>query len=769
MSTTHSQHPHPHQGVEVYQGEYVFAELVDDEEPCTADDQDPPRRRPAADTIRRLTRGAAIALQVLGRHTTPGLRHGWQATVHWTTVGYMSDDEIRRRLVKKHLDTYTDQRDDTASDISRLNKKAQKLAREAVDFGLTREEASQLKDVTGELQRRRTAGTALARIPFDVEAVQPTADQIKSYRTHQGLARFAGVILPASAATIGVLLAAPLAGLITLPVLAGAAWWLGRHPLALTQRALPADLYGPTELEPPTRPADPANAAAATPADEDLTPYPIAQATTPEEAEEALRRAILHEGGDLDTVTDGRREPWGWSARVTFKTGSPDDLNADQTYKGLITLLRLRRNGLLIEGDPNAGEACTVRMLLADPFTPDLVGPLPYRPPLSASITDIFDFGVAMDASELAFSLAGLMLLMVADSGGGKSGIMLALAEAATSTVDAAVLNLDPVGTGVGDLGPAITLNATMSDKKIIAVLKFLLALCTARARLRAAYGWGNKWQVSPLHPALLVFVDEWPQLSPKAKALLIKLLLLGRKEAIWVYGGSQYGTKDHLGEAIGPKLSAKLLGACRRVDVTELLGGGALAEGYRADLIRAATHTAVNDAGQIYGVGLPGMPDRPIRYQVREIPAQLAARLGAERATAGLPDLTHTLTEAGLLLKWHELIKLCAGQPSPLGEDTPDLPEILALLREAFLRESDPTFLTMNQVHQHLRDEDPDQWGKWDDRDDQGRLRELGKTLARQLQKADVELSSERITELDGSPRGYYLADIEDAISSLS
>ncbi|MEV0989923.1 hypothetical protein [Streptomyces sp. NPDC049949] len=767
MSTTHNQHPHPHQGVEVYQGEYVFAELVDDEELRPADDQAPPRR--PADTIRRLTRGAAIALQILAHHTTPGLRHGWQATVHWTTVGYMSDDEIRRRLVKKHLDTYTDQRDDTASDISRLNKKARKLAREAVDFGLTREEASQLKDVTGELHRRRAAGTALARIPFDVEAVQPTADQIKSYRTHQSLARFAGAILPASAATIGVLLAAPLAGMIALPVLAGAAWWLGRHPLALTQRALPADLYGPTELEPPTRPTDPTNPAAATAADEDLTPYPIAQATTPEEAEEALRRAILHEGGDLDTVTDGRREPWGWSARVTFKTGSPDDLNADQTYKGLITLLRLRRNGLLIEGDPNAGEACTVRMLLADPFTPDLVGPLPYRPPLSASITETFDFGVAMDASELAFSLAGLMLLMVADSGGGKSGIMLALAEAATSTVDAAVINLDPVGTGVGDLGPAITLNATMSDKKIIAVLTFLLALCTARARLRAAYGWGNKWQVSPLHPALCVFVDEWPQLSPKAKALLIKLLLLGRKEAIWVYGGSQYGTKDHLGEAIGPKLSAKVLGACRRVDVTELLGGGALAEGYRADLIRAATHTAVNDAGQIYGVGLPGMPDRPIRYQVREIPAQLAARLGAERATAGLPDLTHTLTEAGLLLKWHELIKLCSGQPSPLGEDTPDLPEILALLREAFLRESDPTFLTMNQVHTHLRDEDPDQWGKWDDRDEQGRLRELGKTLARQLKKADVELSSERITELEGSPRGYYLADIEDAISTLS
>ncbi|MFE7808518.1 hypothetical protein ACFU51_28375 [Streptomyces sp. NPDC057430] len=768
MSTPPGQHPHAHQSVEVYQGEYVWAELVDDEEPRADDGQEQPGSSTRPSAGRRIAQYAATAARLALGATGPGLIHGWQATVYWTTVGYMSDEEIRRRLVKKHLDTYVAQRDDTVHDINKLNKKAQRLARDAADFGLTREEALQLKDVAGELKRRRTAGLALAQIPFDVTAVQPTADQIRRYRTTHGWARFAGVIVPAGASTIAMVLAAPLAGLLAVPVLAGAAWWLGRHPIALTQRALPADLYGPPELEPPTRPADPDNPTT-TMEEEDLTPYPIAQATTPEEAEEALRRAILHEGGDVEAVTGGRREPWGWSARVTFNTGSPDDLNSDQTYKGLVTLLKLRRNGLLIEGDPDAGEACTVRMLLSDPFTPALVGPVPYRSPRSASITSIFDFGVAMDASPLAFSLAGLMLLMVADSGGGKSGIMLAMAEAATSTVDAAVINLDPVGTGVGDLGPAITLNATMSDKKIIAVLKFLLTLCSARARQRAAYGWGNKWQVSPEHPALCVFVDEWPQLSPKAKALLIKLLLLGRKEAIWVYGGSQYGTKDHLGEAIGPKLSAKLLGACRRVDVTELLGGGALAEGYRADLIRAATHTQLNDAGQIYGVGLPGMPDRPIRYQVREILAPLAAQLGAERATAGLPDLTHTLTEAGLLMKWYELIKVCSGASGPADEDAPEVPEILGLLREIFVRESDPDFLTMDQVHHHLRNEDLDQWGRWDDRDDQGRLRELGKTLARQLQKAGVELSSERITELAGNPKGYYLADVEGAINSLS
>ncbi|MFE7045537.1 hypothetical protein ACFU9X_40855 [Streptomyces atratus] len=773
MSTTH-----PRRGqMEPYEGEYVWAEIVADEDPGPRQhhDQEQAQRRGnaahrAASTGRSIARYAAAAARYVAGQTGPGLRHGWAATIHWTTLGSMSDEEIRRRLVKVHLDVYTEQREDTTADIKRLNKRAQKLAREAVDFGLTPEEAARLKNTHAELKLKARAGTALGRIPFQTKLLQPTRDQVRRYRTVRSLGRFAGVIVPTSAATLALVLAAPAAGLLALPVLAGAAWWLGHHPLALTERALPAELVGPPELEPVASSAQ--NSSDATtepgPETEDLTSFPVRDVTTVEQAEEALRRAILHEGGDIEAVTDGTKEPWGWSARVSFKTGSPDDLNESQTYRNLITLLKLRRNGLLIESDPEHGDSCTVRMILTDPFTPELVGPVPYRAPLSASITDMFDFGVAMDATPLTFSLAGLMLLMVADSGGGKSGVMLAAAEAVTSTRDAVVLNLDPVGTGVGDLGPAITLTACMDDDLIIAVLEFLLAWCSARARQRAAYGWGNKWKVSPEHPAICLFVDEWPQLSPTAKALLIKLLLLGRKEAIWVHGGSQFGTKDYLGEAIGPKLAAKLLGACRRVDVTELLGAGAVAEGYRADLLRAATHTARNDAGQIYGVGLPGMPNRPIRYQVREIDAEQAARLGAERAAAGLPDLTHTLTEAGLLDAWNELRDAC-NAPAGMGTETrPEAPGILRTLREVFVREGESEHLTIGQIHDHLRKDDPGRWGQWDDREDRIRLGMVARTLQKELADADVELESTRLSDVKGKPTVYLLEDIEAALTAF-
>lgn len=160
-------------------------------------------------------------------------------------------------------------------------------------------------------------------------------------------------------------------------------------------------------------------------------------------------------------------------------------------------------------------------------------------------------------------------------------------------------------------------------------------------------------------------------------------------------------------------------------------------------------------------------MPNKPTRYQVREITPEHAARVAAERRTAGLVDLTHTLTEAGLLDEWQALQKLCATPGTATAER--ETPPILQLLRDAFTKEDDPAFLTMDQIHPHLKAADPDRWDAWDDRDDLSRLRELGKALSRALRDAGVDLPSERLKELDGQPRGYRLAAIQDAIEAAS
>ena len=59
---------------------------------------------------------------------------------------------------------------------------------------------------------------------------------------------------------------------------------------------------------------------------------------------------------------------------------------------------------------------------------------------------------------------------------------------------------------------------------------------------------------------------------------------------------------------------------------------------------------------------GRPGVPNRPIRYQVREVADAQATLLGAERAAAGLPDLTHALTEAWLGQPYHCLLYTSRG-----------------------------------------------------------------------------------------------------------
>jgi hypothetical protein len=756
----------------VYQGEFV-----DDDEPQPHAGAAPaaaPRR-----TARRIAHAAATAARFTAACTLPGLRNAWALTVHWAALRYMTGDEIRRRIVKKQFDHFTERRDDAVTARDTTLKQLSKLVDKAAEDGLSSPEKNRLRDLGAEADRRRNGLQVLNAMPFT--AAQPAAEQIARWRGTRGAVRFTLVVVPALGALVTVTAAAPISALVTGPALLGGGWWLTRHPIPLTPRPVPAELLIP-ELDAPAdyqldepRTDTPKKDGEAAPADpqaaqaEDLAaggeqaPGSLSEARTSEQAAAVLAGAVRAEGRDLAEVAKAVEEPWGWSFYVRFATGSPDELNKDDIYKALITRLRLRRNGLLIEGDPEAGDSAFVRALLRDPFAPDVVGPLPHRPPLSMSIVDAADFGVAMDGTPLVFSLAGLMLLMVADSGGGKSGVMLALAEAVTACRDAVALNLDPVGTGVGALGEAITLSACMDDELIQDVLDFLLALCSARARQRARYGWGNKWRVSEEHPAVVVFVDEWPQLSDEAKAKLVRGLLLGRKEAVWFEAGSQFGTRDYLGQAIGPKLSARLLGACRRVDVTELLGGGAIAEGYRADLLQAATHTQVNDAGQIYGVGLPGMPNRPIRYQVREVTDAQAAQLGVERAAAGLPDLTHTLTEAGLWQQYQDLLARCrVGSTLP-----PEPPAVLLTVREAFRAEQDPDALTVAQLAEHLIADDADRWSRWDNRAD--RLAMIGRHLRKALTDAGVELSSTRLRHLPGEPTGYLLADVKTALQAFS
>ncbi|WP_445520465.1 hypothetical protein [Streptomyces sp. NEAU-174] len=416
------------------------------------------------------------------------------------------------------------------------------------------------------------------------------------------------------------------------------------------------------------------------------SPFPIAQARTPQQLAECVLRALIAEGVPVAEVSDVIRLSWGWQCVVRVSEGTPEAII--KVAGDLETRFDLATNG--VRPTPmKERRACAVLRLVdrgADPFAS--APGLPYRAPKSMSITDKFRIGSSVGGDELAVSLAGVMGLVVATTGGGKTGVLQALAEGTTACYDNITIDLDPHGDGLEDLHDAVRITAR-TNEQIEAVLLFFFMLSKARARLRKKLGMGRKWKVSKEHPHFTIFFDEFPKGSDLAKRLAFDLLLVGRKEAVALEIASQGGTKLYLGENIAQMIALKAVGPCKVGDTRAVFGEGSVNEGWQSHRLSPATDTDPKDAGHIYIQGVPGMPDEPIEYKVHEVPSATLRTLATERLEAGLvePDQASLDAMAGVdlpeyvlptydiegvlkkeapveLLTWEQLLKLCDAEP---------------------------------------------------------------------------------------------------------
>ncbi|GFE20056.1 hypothetical protein [Streptomyces nigrescens] len=419
---------------------------------------------------------------------------------------------------------------------------------------------------------------------------------------------------------------------------------------------------------------------------EGAKPFVIAQARTPMQLAECVLLALVAEGVPVAEVTDVIRLSWGWQCIVRVSEGTPEAII--KVAGGLETRFDLAANG--VRPTPlKERRACAVLRLVdrgADPFAS--APGLPYRAPKSMSITDKFRIGSSVGGDELAASLAGVMGLWVAASGGGKTGILQALAEGTTACYDNITIDLDPHGDGLEDLHDAVRITAR-TNEQIEAVLLFFLVMSKARARLRKTLGMGRKWKASKTHPAVTIFFDEFPKATELAKRLTFDLLLVGRKELIEVEIASQGGQKGYLGENFAQMLALKAVGPCKVGDTRAVFGDGAVNEGWLPHRLAPATDTDPKDAGHIYIQGVPGMPDEPIEYKVHEVPSATLRKLAAERLEAGLvepdQDSLDAMADVDLpeyveavydiegnlkkeapvdLLTWDALLRLCGAEP---------------------------------------------------------------------------------------------------------
>jgi S-DNA-T family DNA segregation ATPase FtsK/SpoIIIE len=534
--------------------------------------------------------------------------------------------------------------------------------------------------------------------------------------------------------------------LAALGTAAGYGWYLISRPFTArsAQGVEVPFVTTPTGNLPATFQADPAGGTVVMPGTsgvvmsveqlpEGAKPYPIRNARTPDQLAECVLLAAHAENVPIVEVSDVQRQPWGWQCTVRVGEGTPEAII--EKSGDLETRFDLPTNG--VRPQPlKARRACAIlRLVDGNPFA--TAPGLPYRAPKSMSITDRFRIGTSVGGDPLELSLAGVMGLWVAASGGGKTGILQALAEGTTACRDNITIDLDPHGDGLEDLGDCVRITAR-TNEQIEAVLLFFLVMSKARARLRQKLGMGKKWKASASHPAVTIFFDEFPKATELAKKLAFDLLLVGRKELIEVEIASQGGQKGYLGENFAQMVALKAVGPCKVGDTRAVFGDGAVKEGYLPHKLSPATATDPKDAGHIYIQGVPGMADEPIEYAIHETPSAVLRQLAEERLAAGLLDPDQDSLDAmkGVdlpeyvepvwdsegnlkksapvsLLTWEQLLRLCGAEP-PAGSDLTDGPARAAVEDSvAVMEKAGVDRMKTETLLLALREYDPDAYGE--------------------------------------------------------
>jgi S-DNA-T family DNA segregation ATPase FtsK/SpoIIIE len=365
-------------------------------------------------------------------------------------------------------------------------------------------------------------------------------------------------------------------------------------------------------------------------AEDARAPYPLADARTRAEAADCVGRALGAEGIALRLCEEARRTGWGWEIPVILRSGTPAAIVAKAG--DLETHLDLPAGGALVTPDRTRRARVVLRLAHTDPFAH--LGDAPARAALSATITARAVIGARIDGQPLAVPLAGVHGVVIGSSGAGKSSTLLALADAVTACADALVWDIDPAGPGLDALGGAIA-RRERDKAGIEDALADALALAEVRPRMLRTLGMGAQWNPTPERPALVVIVDEYPRLSPRAKELAVALLRVGRKARVSLILASTEATSDALGAAIADTTALRILHPCRHTDVRLVLGPQMAAEGWRPDRLRPATADDPGDVGTCY-VATAGLTE-PLVSKIAPLSQDEAGERGHQRATAGL------------------------------------------------------------------------------------------------------------------------------------
>lgn len=379
-------------------------------------------------------------------------------------------------------------------------------------------------------------------------------------------------------------------------------------------------------------------------AEEDDDPFPLAWCKDGHEVEDCVSRALFAEGIDTRRLELTASHFWGRELDIDLKGCTPGDVS--KALEQIDSHLGIRQGGTMPESDPRNAAHITLRLVESDPFA-DMPRPQVHAP-RSLSVHDSIVQGRAMDGTAFELTFDGFCAVVIGAMGAGKTlGALRTIAEALTACADAVCWDLDPLKGGLGEFGDLMEVQAR-GPEECEEALERALTYVTARGKVMARMGMGDRWKATAKHPHLYIFIDEYLQLTPRGKLTAIKLLRTGRQYGIYVIFAGQEATEDALGDAIAGVVPYRIGMACRFEDVKLLFGPGKGALGWRPDRMEPAVGEIANDAGQSFIMG--GPLNRPIRYRFNAYSReQIADQAVPARIRAGVTRMdADTLLEAG-------------------------------------------------------------------------------------------------------------------------
>lgn len=499
---------------------------------------------------------------------------------------------------------------------------------------------------------------------------------------------------------------------------------------------------------------------------------------TPRMFEAMIREALTE---DLKVTLSALRvdpHPWGfevhvWLSRMTPKAISDGLALLESCLPGV------RTNSILLQQSATSRNECILRIPGKNPW--QAVPPLPYRAPHSVKISQIHkaQIGADMSGRVLALPMLRTNVNLVGKSRSGKSNVLAALLDALTATEDQIVIGIDLGGAGSGFSGlrHAMHVVATTAEDAND-VLTWALHIGKGRPGLFGHLGMGKNWVTSPKRPGIKIVVDEFPALvrdSRKGRidpdttkvipwdldGKLAELAITSAKSDVTIVIAGQGVTKEKVKENTWiVELPVQVMGACDKDDINQIVGAGAMAEGWRPDRLLPAMGEEINDASVVYVLAGAAYTE-PIPYRGCYADDDELEQRGLERAAAGLVDIDPESAEfsyiklADLMARTRE----AAGTTAPAGP-----PELIKCVQFAFGNAGNPAGLTPEELADHMAVMDPDRWalesfdGEGDDRV-AARAEELRTAIRAVLAPTDHSLPVETIGK---GRRGYRLRDLK-------